>query len=99
MPEGQVISADLLLLTDGQTDNYNFNSMIYLRMQKIESCMNTSTTVFNSIIFCAIHNYRQLEVSKSGDISDGKRHMEKAIALDSSCLPAYNMLVTYEMQR
>ena len=28
VPEGQLVSADLLLLRDGQTDKYNFNSMI-----------------------------------------------------------------------
>lgn len=48
--------------------------------------------------FCHMHD-RQVKLSKSGDIADGRRHMEKAIALDCSCMPAYNVLVTYEMQR
>ena len=49
--------------------------------------------------FCHMHD-RQVRISKSGgDIADGRRHMEKAIALDCSCMPAYNVLVTYEMQR
>ena len=48
--------------------------------------------------YCINVLYRQVRISKSGDIADGRRYMEKAIALDSSCLPAYNMLVTYEMQ-
>ena len=43
--------------------------------------------------------YRQLTISKSGNIADGIKHMEKAISLDPSCVQAYNLLVTYEMQK